>query len=63
MPQGICDNLRAIAPPQKTGSMSRIEAAFDSAGEALMILAVRFDGPRFGMDLQPCLSLVLPLVV
>jgi hypothetical protein len=62
MAQSFRDNFGAIAPPQKTGSMFRIEPAFDSAGEALMILAVRFDGPRFAMDLQPILSLGLPLV-
>ena len=62
MPECFRHDLGAIRSSQKTRAVSGVEPLLDRAGETLVIFALDFDIPRFGMHTQPGLALILPLI-
>ena len=62
MPESFRNDFRAIMPPQQTCAMARIEPAFNRAREVLMVFALGFDSPWFGIMPQPGVAIVFPLI-
>ena len=60
--QGVCDDLRTVRASQETFAMPGIEPLFDRPRKALMIFALDFRVPGLGVNSQPCIALILPLV-
>ena len=60
MLQGVTDDSRGGWFSQQALTVPVIQPPFDRAGKSLMILALNFTGPWFGMVAEPSRSLELP---